>query len=224
MNIKPKTINLHDLDMQSAGFLKTNFALIKLSLLVSLGIVIVLTSLIFYSVINRPNPADYAFDGTNIARLVRLDLPDISNEAIMRWSSQVVSDIFTFNFLLLDEHFAKIKEYFTEDGYAQFIESAQSLIDDARTKELKYQANSCDVVSIQNTTTIKNVNSTSTLWLIQIPLLIDIESRSEKRLVRYVITATVESGDNVRQDKTIAFLGLRFSLGTDAFCNIRAAV
>lgn len=221
MKIKPKTINLHKLNIQSASFLKANFNLIKLSLLATFAIIIVLSGYIFYLVIQRPDPVPYTFNGTKVEKLVRLNLPSLSNEAIMRWSSQAVSDIFTFNFLYLDEHFEKIKEYFTADGYEQFMASAQSLIDDARIKELRYQSNSCDVVSIQNTTNIKNINTVSTLWLIQIPLLIEIESRSEIVLKRYVITAIIEGGDNVRPDKSIAFLGLNFSLGTTAFCNIR---
>lgn len=224
MKIKPKTVNLNELDMQGAGFLKTNFALIKLSLLVTFGIVIVLSGYVFYLVLNRPNPAPYTFNGTSVAKLVRLELPNISNEAMMRWSSQAVADIFTFNFLFLDDHFEKIKEYFTDDGYAQFMTSAQTLLDDARTKELRYQANSCDVVSILNTTTVKNVGTTSTLWLIEIPLLMEIESKSEKVLKRYVITATIEGGDNVRQDKTIAFLGFNMGVGQGDFCDVRSKI
>lgn len=221
-----RKLNTSQLEEECSNLLKTKFSTVSLILTSTLVTVIVLSGYVFYKVINRPDPPAYVFNtvGTENSRLVRLELPDISNEAVLRWTSQAVSEIFTFNFTLQGEHFSKIAKYFTPEGYNVFLESAKGFQESASGKEkaLKYDANSCDVASIINTTRIRTLNSDSTVWWIEVPLLIQVESRSSLVLKRYVVTAIVEASNKVRSDQSIGMVGLEIHEGSRQYCSLSA--
>lgn len=219
-----KKVKLDLLVQQHSGFLKANLDLIRLVLLMVFIVVIIMSGYIYIQLAFRTTPPDYVFNGVDIERTAVLDKPDIGNEALMRWTSRAISDIYTFNFLNLNEHFTDIKEYFTADGYDNFnsVIAEQGLASDAMNKRLIYEANSCDVVSITATSNKQSGTYVSTYWLIDIPLLIKITSASETRLRRFVISVVVEGGANISPDKSIGISAIKMNYGSGDFCKLKA--
>lgn len=207
----------------SSNFVKVNFNLVRYLLLAIFAVIIVLSGYIYYLIASLQAPPVYIFDKKSASRVVTLDLPKISNEAVLRWASQAVSDIYSFNFSEdLNKHFERVSEYFTNDGYKQYMESLNSsgLIIDAKTKDIFYTANSCDVVSVSNQIQVSANDSANTIWYVDIPLLIKVESSGPVVMQRYIVRTIIKGGDDVRADKSIGFLGIEMRQAGRGVCAI----
>lgn len=213
-----------DIVGQNSTVGKIRLALLRLCLLGIMIAIIVLSVYMNFLVNLNKAPKTYAFNKTNKTPLVTLALPKISNDALLNWASQAVSDIFTFNFAdNLDNHFEKVKGYFTADGYAQYMESVKStgLLNDILSKQLAYAVNSCDVVTVLNQRQTKVAGEDVTIWAVQIPILMQIQSHDPTKLFRYLVTLIIQSGEEVSSDKSIGIASISMVLAGNDFCGAR---
>lgn len=215
MSKHKKTLALQNAVIKQAKLMNISSRIIRLLLIVLSILITALMFVVYQLLINRDYPPSYAVNyGTfDTAQVVRLNNPAISNEAVVRWSSGAVSDIFKLNFNNINQHLRDIQVYFSESGYNQFIAdlTAKGWISDVRDKRLSFSANSCAKVNVRNVYKFKEEGDDKILWLIEIPLLFRIESPSVKRRDRYVVSVSVESGSKIRLDKSIAIVGIMWS-------------
>lgn len=219
MNTTAKIFKIHLATIKTSTLLKARVALVHTVLIALILAMIFLIGAMGYLIYIRNYPPAYVVmkglteDKPNISRVVRLQYPKISNESLMRWSSRAVTDIFNFNFDLenFNQHFIKIQKHFTEDGYLQFRDMMKQsgILDNVLNERLIISAVSCDKVTIQNTKTLKGNEGNHTLWNLGIPIIFRIQSASETKKLRYIIQATIETGTNFVDDKSIAIAGIR---------------
>lgn len=215
MDIKKRKLAIQNAVIKQASVMKINARIIRI-LLVSISLMtMVLTLFIYHLLTSRDFPPSYVvnYETFEMSKVVRLDNPNLSNEAILRWSSQVVSVIFSFNFSEIKSGLypERVKDYFSERGYADFTEvlTSREIISDAVDKKLLYSAVSCDKVNIVDMIEFQEEGNNKTLWLIQVPLILKLESTSSKRFRRYLVTAMIESGTKIKVDKSIALVGIQ---------------
>ncbi|MBP9721559.1 MAG: DotI/IcmL family type IV secretion protein [Gammaproteobacteria bacterium] len=209
---------------RSSVLMKLHMAFVKYGLLGILIGILVLSAYMTIIIEDSTPPDTYSFNKTSTSKIVTLELPRLSNESVLSWVTQTISDIFTFNFADdLDKHFNKINEYFTEEGFSQYQDSLNdsSLLTDLVTKQLSYTANSCDVVSVINQRQVDIDSAPVTVWAIQVPILLQVQSNSPTRLIRYVVSVIVESGKDVRPDKSIGIAGINMSIAGEGTCGAR---
>lgn len=219
-----KTSSIKLLIANGSVLLKTNIVLVRYILLVILFIIVTLTGYIYFLIETQARPDTYAFNKNLVSPLSTSSLPKLSNEAVLRWTSQAISDIFTFNFAQdIDEHFKRVSNYFTDDGFNQYMASIRDsgLLSDLVAKQLVYTANSCDIVSILNQRMAMVENTPITVWYMQVPILLQIQSYSPTKLNRYVINIVVEGGSGVRPDKSIGIAGMTMNYADTDLCGIK---
>ncbi len=213
--------NVELLVAKGSTFAKLNISLVRYLLAGIFIAIMVLSGYIYILVETESLPDTYAFNKTQVQPLVTQSLPRLSNEAVLRWSSQAVSDIFTFNFAQdIDAHLNRVSKYFTDEGFEQYKVSLNEsgLLADLVDKQLVYTANSCDVVSIVNQSQVVIGQSPITIWYMEIPLLLQIQSNSPVKLSRYIANVTIEGGAGVKPDQSIGIAGIRLSYAANPIC------
>lgn len=209
---------------KSSVFAKLNSSLMRYLLGGILIAIMILSGYIYFLVETESLPDTFAFNKTQVEPLVTQKLPRLSNEAVLRWSSQAISDIFTFNFSQdIDAHLNRVSAYFTDEGFEQYKASLNEsgLLADLENKQLVYTANSCDIVSIVFQEQVTIENSPITIWYMEIPLLLQIQSNSPVKLSRYVVNVTIEGGAGVKPDQSIGIAGIRLNYASTPICGAK---
>jgi len=222
--IANKTEQVQVLVSKGSNLVKLNIAIVKY-LLATIFLAIMALSGVVYVLVEFQNlPDAYAFNKTAVTPLVTQSLPRLSNEAVLRWSSQAISDIFTFNFADdIDAHLQRVSHYFTEEGFAQYNDNLKSsgLLQDLVAKQLVYRANSCDIVSILNQNTVTINNNPITVWDMEIPMILQLQSNSPTKLNRYIISLTIEGGAGVKPDQSIGIAGIKMGFAEYGVCGVK---
>lgn len=196
---------------KSSILIKANFNFVKYILLLIFFITILASAYIYYKVTNIQDPPIYSFNEQGVSELNQYYFPKISNEALLRWASAAIADIYTFNFTEdLNAHFDRVSGYFTQDGFNAFMNEVKQvgLISDAVSKSLIYNTNSCDVVNILNQNQITVNDERISIWYVQVPIIMQVESAAPTVLKRYIVDAMITTGKNIKQDKSVGFVSL----------------
>lgn len=112
----------HDkhLEKQIGKDYKDNLSALGLNM--ALFVITMLCFLSFYLVVNtKPSTVFHAIDKDGkVSTLVTVGSPILSQGKIQNWTETAIKNIFSFNFVNVDERLIKNKVYFTPDGYEAF--------------------------------------------------------------------------------------------------------
>jgi len=152
----------------------------------------------FYGSYDNPSQVD------NFA-LVALERPNVSTKALLSWVTLAATATFTFDFVNYKDQLNSLQEYFTNDGYDNFLTSLQSAgtISTIEEKKLILSAVAIGPAIILTETELNNKHT----WRIQVPLLVRYQSASvnEKRfqviemLITQVSTRDAPKGIGIAQ-------------------------
>ncbi len=103
-------------------FYRDNHRKIILALLVAIGTVILLCGTLAYVVSHPPAPKYFAtsIDG-RIIPIVPLNEPNMPTSALLLWSNQAATAAFTYDFVNYRQALQSASEYFTSDGWRDFL-------------------------------------------------------------------------------------------------------
>jgi len=108
------------------NFYRDNYRKVVSALLVALLAIIALVGAIVYLVMDRPAPTYFATtDSGNIIPIVPLDRPIVNDQSILRWATTAAVSAYTFNFLNYRQQLQTASQYFTEDGWQNYMAKLQ---------------------------------------------------------------------------------------------------
>lgn len=149
-------------------------------LLISFLLNAALVGYIYFQYITRPTPTYFATneDGT-LKELIPLNQPHVNQEQLLSWASQAALASYSFNFLDYRSNLQNARKYFTPEGFDNFVKALdtsgnlQTVID----RRLVVKPVITDVPIIVREGMINNQRYG---WRIQIPMLIQYVSASDK--------------------------------------------
>lgn len=102
-----------------------------------------------YYVLTYKPPVKYipVYEDSTIIDPIPLDKPYKSEAEMRQWLADASKDIFSYDYLNVDNHGSKIKKYFTEKGYNDFMEQFQNSPDIPRVKNKKMEVISSSIGS-----------------------------------------------------------------------------
>jgi len=108
--------------------------------------------------------------------LIALDRPNVSNKALLNWVTLAATATFTFDFVNYQDQLKAVQDYFTLDGYDNFITSLQNanILSTIEEKKLVLSAVAIGPAIVLTET---EVGSNHT-WRVQVPLLVRYQSAS----------------------------------------------
>ena len=171
-------------------FYRDSHRKIILALLTAVSIVVLLCGILIYVVTHPPTPKYFAtsVDG-RIIPLVGLNEPNMPTSALLLWANQAATSAFTYDFVNYRQALQGASEYFTPDGWRDFLNAltGSNNLNAVITKKLVVSstATGAPVVLQQGL-----LNGTYA-WRVQMPMVITYQSASQVAQQNATVTMLV---------------------------------
>ena len=152
-------------------FYKDSYRLVTIALIASVIILCMLVTTIIY-MINHP-PAPRYFASTNdgrIMQIVPLDQPNLTQSQLLQWANTAAIAAYTYSFSNWRRQLQALAEYFTPEGWQQFMTAlnASNNLDAVKTKKLIVSATTTGPAVLEKEGLFKGRYT----WKVHIPLLV----------------------------------------------------
>jgi len=145
----------------------------------------------YYQIATRSTGQYFAVLPNNTSNVIKaLDRPSVSTKALLSWVTLAATATFSFDFVNLHDQLEKLKDYFTVDGYNNFLNSlsATGMAKTITDKKLILSA-----VAVGTAIVLHEEESHSGYtWRIQVPVLIRYQSanvnETREQLVEVLVT------------------------------------
>lgn len=173
------------------AFYRDNYRRVVLILLLSMVVNLGLFGVLFWMITHPPQPRYFATSiNGRITPLFPLDKPNQSDSAVLQWANQAAIASFTYNFVNYRQELQAASEFFTPNGWKQFLDAleASNNLDAIKAKKLIVSAVATQAPIVLRKGTIQGRYA----WRVQMPLLVTYQSASafnqEKNIVTMLIT------------------------------------
>lgn len=184
-------------------FYRDSYRKLVILLFLSWVIIAILALALFVQVGNKPKPTYFATtESGRIIKLVPLNEPNLSDRALIQWATNAVLAVYTYNFNNYRQVFQDSRQYFTDDGWQQFITalSQSRNLQAVQDKKLVLSAVVSSAPIVNREYVAGNGKYT---WEIQLPVMVTYQSLSEEFHENLVIVlrvqrvSTLDSSDGV---------------------------
>lgn len=187
------------------NFYRDNYRRLVGSLMILLVIVVMLVGVVFYQIINRPEPKYFAttVDG-RIMPLFPLSEAMLSPGELLQWTHRAAIAAYTYNFVNYRDAMQQLQNQFTANGWRYYEDALRT----ARTLEMVI-AKKLVVSAVATGTPVildQAVINGRYSWKVQIPLLVTYQSPNEQTQQAMVVTIIVSRVPTVDMPKGIAIV------------------
>ena len=155
-------------------------------------LLIVCIAVVALLIVKQPTPRYFAATpDLRLAPLIPLDKPVLSQQGLLNWVTETISNAVSLDFLEWREKLSNTRENFEEAAYKSFLASLQSsgVLDMIKEKRLSVSA----VVTRAPVITASGLVGGKATWKIEFPLIVSYESsqgvESTQRLMATVLVA-----------------------------------
>jgi len=183
---------------QNNDFFRNHYHHVIICVIGLLFLLIIVLAILFYQVMNRPLPQFNAVqsDGKTML-LIPNEQPNLLPDTILRWASKAATVAYTFDFVNYNSQTAAVRPYFTEDGWQDYLNSVNSLINTIVQNQLFVNGVVAGAPVISNQ---GNIPGRGYVWRVQIPFLVTYQSANTTSKQRYfVIISIVKVPTNVNK-------------------------
>ncbi len=187
------------------NFYRDNYRRVVGALMVLLVIVVTLVGVVFYQIVNRPEPKYFAttVDG-RIMPLFSLSEAMLSPGELLQWAHRSAITAYTYNFVNYRDAMQQLQNQFTSAGWRYYEDALRT----ARTLEMVI-AKKLVVSAVATGTPVildQAVISGRYSWKVQVPLLVTYQSPNEQTRQSMVVTMIISRVPTVDMPKGIAIV------------------
>jgi len=164
---------------------------VLIALLISVILNVILVGSFVYIVKHPPQPQYFATTiNGRITPLIPLDQPNMPPSTLLQWANSAAIAAYTYNFVNYRQELQSASEFFTPDGWRQFIGALEGSnnLNAVIEKKLVVSAVATGAPVILDQ---KSINGTYT-WIVQMPMLITYQSASATARQTVMVKMTIE--------------------------------
>lgn len=171
-------------------FYRDNHRRVMMCLLVAIATIILLCGSLSYVVTHPPAPKYFAttIDG-KIIPLVPLSEPNMPNSAVLLWANQAATASFTYDFVNYRQALQSASNYFTPDGWRDFLGALTSSnnLNAVITKKLVVSSAATGAPVILQ----QGLLGGTYAWRVQMPMVVTYQSASQVAQQNVMVTMLV---------------------------------
>jgi len=194
------------------NFYRDNYRRLILALIILLGLSAILSGIVFYQIVNRPDHKYFATtaDG-RIMRLYPLSQAMLTPSELLQWAHRAAVSAYTYNFVNYRDALQELQNNFTAAGwryYENALKSSRNL-ETVVTKKLVVSAVATGTPVILDQAVIDGRYS----WKVEVPLLVSYQSPNEQTQRPIIVMMIISRVPNVDMPKGIAIVSFVVSEG-----------
>lgn len=174
-----------------ADFQRDSHHRVLIALLIS-AVMNVLLVLSFVYIVRHPPAPQYFATTINgrITPLIPLDQPNMPPSTLLQWANSAAIAAYTYNFVNYRQELQSASEFFTPDGWREFVTALESSnnLNSVREKKLVVSAVATGAPVILDQKAINGVYT----WIVQMPILVTYQSASATARQTIMVKMTVE--------------------------------
>ena len=171
-------------------FYRDNHHKIVLALLTAVATVVLLCGALIYVMTHPPAPKYFAtsVDG-RIIPLIGLNEPNMPTSALLLWANQAATAAFTYDFVNYRQALQSASEYFTPDGWRDFLNALTSSnnLNAVIVKKLVVSSTATGAPVVLQQGLLNGVYA----WRVQMPMVITYQSASQVAQQNAIVTMLV---------------------------------
>jgi intracellular multiplication protein IcmL len=173
------------------NFYRDSYRKLVLALVFLLIIVVGLVYTVIYLIQTEPTPTYFAStDSGRIIPLVPLNQPNLTDQALLRWASEAVVSVYSYNFINFREVLQNSEKYFTSAGWRSFMDALNKSKNLDAVKENKLVVSA--MISAAPIVTRKGISGRGYYtWIVQVPVLVHFESADQHNDQSYVVQVEI---------------------------------
>lgn len=171
-------------------FYRDNYRKVMTALLVAVIAIVCLVAALVVTISNRPSPKYFATTSSGkLIPMQPLNFPFVTTQNLLQWASKASSAAFTFNFVNYREQLQSSEQYFTAEGWKQFITQLNSSGNLSAIKDRKLIASAIPA----GAPVILNQGELAGryAWRVQIPMIVTYQGANNKSNNAMMVTMTV---------------------------------
>ena len=172
-------------------FYRDGYRRVMMALLLSVILNAGLIGAFVYVITHPPAPQYFATTiNGRITPLIPLDQPNMPPATLLQWANSAAIAAYTYNFVNYRQELQSASEFFTSEGWQQFVQALQSSnnLNAVLEKKLVVSAVATGAPIILEQGVIGGVYT----WKVQMPLLITYQSASQTAQQRVTVTMVIQ--------------------------------
>ena len=165
---------------------KTWLTLAIFLIIANLGLI----GIAYFQFITR-SPGEYYehLPNDEFVKIIGLDRPNVSTQALLSWVTLAATATFTFDFVNVEEQLKSVQNYFTKDGYDNFLASldATGMLSTIQDKKLILSAVAIGPAIVLT----EEERGENHSWRIQVPILVRYQSANVDETRQQIIEVLV---------------------------------
>lgn len=194
-------------------FYRDSYRKVMSILLLSIFLNVILGALLYYMFTHPPAPKYFATSiNGRITPIYALDEPNQSDPSVSQWAVQAAIASFTYNFVDYRQQLQAASEFFTSDGWQNFLEALSSSNNLTAVKAKKLIASA--VATGAPVLLAKGLLGGRYSWRIQMPLLVTYQSASQFTQNSYTVTMLIQRVSTLNSPQGVGISQIVVSPGT----------
>lgn len=189
--------------MGGLAWYRNNFRHAMKLILIMLIALCVALGIITFLILNQPKPQYFAATpDLRLAPLVPLDKPVLSQQGLLNWVSETITDAMSLDFLDWRKKLEAIRQNFDEDAYKSFLESMQSsgVLEMIQEKRLSASA----IVTKAPVIIASGVIGDIATWRVEFPIIVSYESSQGVESTQHLMaTVLVRRADTIKSPRGV---------------------
>lgn len=173
------------------NFYRDSYKRVITALLLSVILIGVLASSLAYVVTHPPAPQYFATTiNGRITPLIPLDQPNMPPSTLLQWANSAAIASYTYNFVNYRQELQAASEFFTPEGWQQFISAlkASNNLNSVIDKKLVVSAVATGAPIVLDQGVIDGVYT----WRVQMPMLVTYQSASQVARQKLTVTMVIQ--------------------------------
>lgn len=172
-------------------FYQDSYRTLLLILVLSFTLNLILVGLISYVITHPPAPKYFATtsDG-RITPLIALDQPNLSTSAVLQWANTAAVASYTYNFVNYRSELQAASEFFTPDGWSDFLNALETSTNLSAVKDKKLVVSA--VATGAPVVLQQGLLDGRYSWRVQMPILATYQSASEISRQNILLTMLIQ--------------------------------
>ncbi len=159
-------------------------------LLAAILLILFLLGLVLYQIKHRPLPQFSAVaPNEQKMMLISSNEPNLLSSTLIQWASKAAVAAYTFDFVNYNKQAALVRPYFTDAGWADYVNSIGGLIQTIKQNQLLVNGvvSGAPVISNQG-----ELLGQGYVWRVQMPFLVTYQSSDGISKKSFTVTVTIE--------------------------------
>lgn len=171
-------------------FYRDNYRRLAVAVLVAMLVILLMAGMVLVTIAKKPEPRYFATaDDGRILPLVPVNVPYKSTPQVLQWATEAALAAYSYDYVNYRKQLQNASDYFTPDGWAQYMSALQSSGNLEAVKEGKIIATAVPTGAAQLQQ--EGLLDHAYAWQVSVPIRVSFQGQTTQQTIDYNVSMKV---------------------------------